>query len=263
MTSGARYREHIPTPLLRRYVACYWTLEARGTRSERILPDGCMDLLFDVRSGGDASVVGTMSTALVSTAPEERTRLLGIRFRPGEAYAFLGGVPARAFKDTLAPLQDVWGAFARELADRLVLAPDTPSRLRLLDAELLGRRTTATDPRLRRALDLLGEKRALRVPAIAGAVGLGERQLERLFHERVGLGPKVFARITRVQRLLTCVGPGSDWSALAADLGWSDQAHLTRDLRELAGITPAQLGRALRMSDSFNPPYGPLPIFPP
>lgn len=106
----------------------------------------------------------------------------------------------------------------------------------------------------------------VRVHEVAALVGLGERQLERLFDERVGIGPKALALVMRVQALLTRVGPMSDWSRLAAELGWSDQAHLTRDLGRLAGVTPAALGRALRrkaepgMSDSFNLPHGPLPI---
>ena len=103
---------------------------------------------------------------------------------------------------------------------------------------------------------------AVRVAGLARILGLGERQLERLFDERVGVGPKSLARIARIQGLLRRLGPRTQWSSLAAEMGWSDQAHLVRDLRDLAGLTPSELGRAMRMSDSSNPPHGPLPMLP-
>jgi AraC-like DNA-binding protein len=72
----------------------------------------------------------------------------------------------------------------------------------------------------------------------------------------------MFARIVRVRAVLARLETGADWAALATELGYSDQAHLSRDLRDLAGLTPTQLVRALRMSDSSKPALGPLPILP-
>jgi methylphosphotriester-DNA--protein-cysteine methyltransferase len=87
------------------------------------------------------------------------------------------------------------------------------------------------------------------------------RTLERLFDERVGLGPKLLARVVRIQRVVATLdgaGPPS-WSALAADLCFADQAHLVREVGELTGATPTELLRERRaaprpqgMSDSFN-----------
>jgi methylphosphotriester-DNA--protein-cysteine methyltransferase len=99
------------------------------------------------------------------------------------------------------------------------------------------------------------------VEDLAERLGVGARTLERLFDERVGLGPKLLARVVRLQRMVaTLDGPASaSWSALAADLCFADQAHLVREVGELAGATPTELLRERRaaprpagVSDSFN-----------
>ncbi len=79
------------------------------------------------------------------------------------------------------------------------------------------------------------------VPEVAGAVGLGERQLRRRFTEAVGYGPKTFARVARFRRALALLRGGAAPAAAAYDAGYADQAHLTRELRALAGGTPAAL----------------------
>ena len=250
-----RYREHAPSPLLRPYVACYWSLRA-DREAHRVLPDGCMDLLFDLRDAR-VDVIGAMTRPIV-TDGAPGSRLMGVRFRPGEAFAFVG-VAARETRDAVVPLRDAWGSVASEIAERVLAARDDGERVRLLDAELLARRRRAADARVRRAVVAIEAARgAVRVAALARGLGVGERQLERLFDERVGIGPKVLARVARVQELLALLDAGgATWGDLAARLGYADQSHLARDVRKVADLTPAELART-RMSDSSNPSLGPL-----
>jgi AraC-like DNA-binding protein len=230
-----------------------------------------MDLLFDLTGRDGPSIVGAMTEAIVST-PSDRVALLGVRFRPGEAFAFLQG-DARSMRDARVSLDAAWGSFAESLRQRLLEARSTSTRIGLLESELLRRRRCAGDGRVRQVVELLRRAHGgLRVAEAARRVGVGERQLERLFDERVGVGPKRLGAIFRVQALSARAAASADWAGLASELGWSDQAHLTRDVGRIAGITPSQLGRALRMnhvsskplademSDSFNPARGPLPI---
>jgi AraC-like DNA-binding protein len=205
-----------------------------------------------------------MSTALISVPPRGAVSLLGVRFRPGEAFAFLRGLPARGLRDALVPLRDAVPAFARDVGDRLASLPGTPARLRALDALLLRTRDRAPDARVRRAiLELERGPGVIRVASLATSLGVGERQLERLFDERVGVGPKMLGRVARVQRLLERLARGEPLAHAATELGFADQAHLTRDVRDLAGLTPGELARAIEMSDSFNRPQGPLPMLDP
>ncbi|MGH9662021.1 MAG: helix-turn-helix domain-containing protein, partial [Bryobacteraceae bacterium] len=87
------------------------------------------------------------------------------------------------------------------------------------------------------------------VARLARETGMSERQLERAFADRVGISPKLLARIDRFQRALRAVEEaGVSGAAVAADLGYYDQAHLIRDFREFTGSTPSRL----EMSDFYN-----------
>jgi transcriptional regulator GlxA family with amidase domain len=78
---------------------------------------------------------------------------------------------------------------------------------------------------------------------------VSERQLERLFHERIGYGPKLFARVARLQRSTRAIGDlrGSiaSWARFAVECGYADQAHLVREFRALSGVTPVTYAREL------------------
>ncbi len=222
-----------------------------------------MDLVFDV-TRGSASLVGAMTSAIVAQGPRG-TRLFGVRFLPGEAFAFVP-LAAREARDTSLPLGELWGRFADRLADEVASAPDAPARVTALDRVLLAHPPRAADVRVRRAIRrIVGTPAEARVAWLARDVGLGERQLERNFLERVGLGPKAFGRVARLQRLLGCLAPAApptpfdrrsiarnrgdrsshpSWVSLACDLGYADQAHLVREVKRLAGVTPTALVRA-------------------
>ena len=240
------YREHAPSPALRSRIDCYWTRFASGPASStRVLPDGCIDILFDVDRGA-ASIVGVMTRALVSSNAQS-TALLGVRFRPGEAPAWLG-FAARESRDAFVDLRDAWGSAGTDLASRIAEAPTVEARLRLLDHVLLDRSTAPrSDLRVRRAIETIGGSRgAVDVESVARSVGLGARQLERAFDHWVGVGPKAFARIARLQAFLRQSELAVSWAELALDLGYADQAHLIRDVGKLAGVTPVELRKERR-----------------
>ena len=117
------------------------------------------------------------------------------------------------------------------------------------------------DSRVARAVALLhahgGE---LPIPAVAASVGVGERQLGRLFDERVGYGPRIFARVARLQRATAAIAHGSiaSWARLAVSCGYADQAHLVREFRALTGVTPRIYASARAVSKSTIPPHGSL-----
>ena len=105
---------------------------------------------------------------------------------------------------------------------------------RLLNREL--------DPRLSTAIDAVFAARgSISIAALARRAGAHSRTLARLFERWVGLTPKRFARIVRVQTALRELSEGHDLTRVAADLGYFDQAHFNREVRELFGTTPRQL----------------------
>ncbi|MEV0806854.1 helix-turn-helix transcriptional regulator [Micromonospora sp. NPDC050200] len=201
----------------------------------RVLPDGCLDLLFSSRSG--LLVAGPDRSAyLTASAPGERW--LGLRLPPGTGPAVFG-VPADELRDRRVPLDAFWGRAATEVAERLGDRPTGAA----LEAVVAARLAAAggPDPLGGRVAALLAA--GATVTATAAEVGLGPRALHRRSQALFGYGPKTLARILRMRRALALARTGVGLAEVAARSGYADQAHLTRDVRELAGVPPAALLR--------------------
>jgi AraC-like DNA-binding protein len=218
------YREILPSPALRAWVECFWTLEDAATNDvTRVLPDGCADLVFDL-SAGDADVVGTMTRALV-LPPGLDSHFLGVRFRPGRAAAFLR-IPLAEITDARVPLGDIWKGWS-----------DAPS-IERLERELLRRLDPDRDPRVDAAVaQIVQSGVTARVNDLATEIGISRQHLARQFQHHVGVSPKTFARVMRFRRLLESAP--ADWADAAIAHGYYDQSHLIAEFRELAGTTPS------------------------
>ncbi|PZF98092.1 helix-turn-helix transcriptional regulator [Micromonospora deserti] len=214
--------------------AVLWTSTTpAGAAPTRVLPDGCVDLLWSSRSG--LLVAGPDRTAHLSGGgPEERW--VGLRLPPGTGPAVLG-VPAVELRDRRVPLADLWGDSAvAGLAERAGSAPATV--LREVAAGRL-RASGGPDPLGVRVATVLAV--GATVTAAAAAVGLDPRALHRRSRHLFGYGPKTLARILRMQRALALARAGTPLAEVAASCGYADQAHLTRDVRDLAGVPPTAL----------------------
>ena len=245
-------------------VACTWAISGPSP-AHRVLPDGCIDVLvLTSRHGGaePARVVGTMRRAFV--APADTGAAFGIRFRPGEAARLLPEA-SRELTDIDAPLAALWGDAGRMLEDALValleravaygwnadeiLAHAQPLVDDVLRARLASH-GASVDLRVRTAASLLASADPIAISEVAMRVSLSERQLTRRFTERVGVPPKLFARVMRLQRAAALLSGGATASQASSLAGYADQAHFTRDSTDLAGVTPGGLAREL--SDSFK-----------
>jgi AraC-like DNA-binding protein len=206
------------------YVECMWTVEGgRVAATQRVLPDGCMDLL--ATPDGVVAVVGTM-TRFEDVALEPGAVVRGVRFRPGMLYSVLP-VPAWEITDGQMPLRDL----ARRLRE-----PQPPDPVQRALAWLTARHGQSD-------LDWL-----------ASQAGVSVRQFRRLCRDRVGISPKHLARILRFRRA-SALGARGDWAGVAAECGYYDQAHLIRDFHEFSGRTPGvsvfsnQAGERVRYSE--------------
>ncbi|MGN6105327.1 MAG: helix-turn-helix domain-containing protein [Kofleriaceae bacterium] len=211
---------------------------------ERVLPDGAVHLFFQ---GGDklsASAVGARcapTTIRLSGTLEH----IGVQLRPGGIAAVLG-VPAGELTGRELALDELWGADARALLDRLARTP-LRARAAVIGAaiaERLRRAPAVADPRTAAAVQLVREARGtLAIRGLAEAVGIGERRLEQLFHRDVGLSPKALSRIARFHGAVDFAHDtrARSWAEVAHACGFYDQAHLVHEFRTLAGAPPGAL----------------------
>ncbi|MFD7840839.1 helix-turn-helix domain-containing protein [Streptomyces sp. NPDC059761] len=205
-----------------------------------VLPDGCMDLLW---VGGRLLVAGPdTGPHPAGEVPGGTCGLVsGLRFAPGTAPALLG-VPAYELRDRRVELADLWpGPEARELAERMSAYEDPGSGLERL-ARSRAARSKPPDPIAARVA--AGLRAGESVAALAEAVGLGERQLHRRSLDAFGYGPRTLGRVLRLQRALELVRRGLPQAEVAHRAGYADQAHLTREVRALAGTTPGAYAAA-------------------
>ena len=255
-----QYGEHEPALALRPFVRCLWWLRApTGGGVERVLPDGCPEIIFNradpfVGRGGHlqplAMAVGQLDRYLEIT-PTGEVDLLGVRFEPAGMHALLR-VPMHELTGGRVALGDVDLNMRRDLEDAARRGVGALER-RLL--ERVGRRSEASA-----AVAHLVSSGGT---AAMDALNLPARRLERRFRSEVGLAPKRLARIVRFHAVVRSLDRGVRpiWAALALDTGYYDQAHMIRDFRQFAGITPGTYLRdqfALSdllagVSDSSNP----------
>ena len=223
--------------------AVLWRRVVPASTVSRILPDGCLDLIWSSRSG--LFVAGPDTTAHLSPAVAGE-RMVGLRLPPGVGPAVLG-LPAHELTDRRAPLDAVWPTAAvRDLAEHIAAAdPAGPDELGdLLDraAATRLREIGGPDPVATPIARLLAA--GATVADTAAEVGLSARQLHRRARELYGYGPKTLARILRLRRALALLDGGLPAGRAAADAGYADQPHLAREVRTLAGVPLGRLRAA-------------------
>ena len=213
--------------------AVVWTNTPGGPGPGRVLPDGCMDLLWN---DGRLLVAGPDTRAYVTGGAPSAWG--GVRFYPGTAPGLLG-VPAHELRDRRVDLADLWPASeVRRLRDRIEAAADPVTALEDVALERAAL-AEEPDPALRQVVTTLDSGHP--VAATADELGLGARQLHRRCLTAFGYGPKTLARILRLQRALALARGGTALADTAAQAGYADQAHLARDVKELAGMPLGEL----------------------
>ncbi|MEU2072030.1 helix-turn-helix domain-containing protein [Streptomyces anulatus] len=245
-----RFRRREPAAALRPYLEHYWLIDWDLTEpyAAHVVPHPSVNLVFQRYGAGDgprersgyAEVAG-VDPGLFARKLAGRGRVCGVQFRPGGFRPFAPGRPVSAWTGLRS---DAAGALRLPPPVRAVLDPDDEdARVAALDAFLLALEPRP-DPQATLAMAVVDRVRTdrtvLRVDRLAQDAGLSARSLQRLFSAYVGVGPKWVILRYRIHEALERAGsdPAVDWSRLAADLGYSDQAHLVRDFTATVGVPP-------------------------
>jgi AraC-like DNA-binding protein len=232
-----------PAGPLRAVVSHYWLSRDNQDPTYEVLPDGAVDLVVEVNGAHASSRLYGTTTAPTDVVLTPHSQYLGIRFRPGQSRHFI--------KPTAHELTDASAAAPGLLRFALDAAPEKLSEADLfayLDA-LLERHLARCQPqreRLDAAIDLIERHRGtLRVAQVAESFGTSRRHFERVFLETVGVSAKFFSLIARFRCASALIAaPGrTPLAAAAAEAGYTDQSHMTRDFKRLAGVSPARFAR--------------------
>ena len=207
--------------------AVLWT--SRPSEQTVVVPDGCMDVLW---YSGRLLVAGPDTTPKVDDAPSgDSGPIVGLRLAPGMGPSVLG-TPADVLRDQRVWLDDLWGRAKARRWDRAFReSGERGSVLEELAAAVLEEHPVPRE--LVRVAH--GAAEGLRVDELAREVGWSERTLRRHCTTGFGYGPKVLARILRVQRAAATIRNGTSLADAAARCGYADQSHLSREVAALTG----------------------------
>jgi AraC-like DNA-binding protein len=248
LTLKMQYIEFAPHATLAPYIDAYWTAagDSAGPQTERILPDGCIDIIFNVGpdclsenntyllNSGQSYLIGTM-TQFKETLMTPETRLLGIRFKPA-AFTVFYEYPS------LEKLTDTTVAFDKKFVPDI---NDIPKySVQHLDSFFLKKLSKPKRSILPIITGIQKAKGQLSVRALAEKYFTTTRQLERAFNQQMGISPKEFINLVRYQTTFREIKNNTAQKSLlqiAFECGYYDHSHLTNEIKRYTGTAPAQL----------------------
>lgn len=250
------FLRRIPQPPLSDFVDLIWYHEGQPLphTKERLLPTGTIELVVNLaeeqtlvydknlRCQKHEGVVfcGVHTEYFVIDA-ESQEKVMGVHFKPGGAWPFLG-VPAWELKNIHLNAGDLWGKLARNLRADLLAARSLPEKFQVVERFLWNKllRSINRHPAVTYALQQM-RRTDRSVREITEAIGLSQRRFIELFDNQVGLTPKVYSRIMRFQTAVQKIASSSldpDWPRIALDCGYFDQSHFIKDFHAFSGINP-------------------------
>jgi AraC-like DNA-binding protein len=238
---------------------------------EKILPLPGLDLkinfgggfqVYDADQGGpfttltESWVLGLWTKSHIVDWPED-LQYVGVSFKPGGAYPFLG-LPLSELQNQILPLGAIWGTFAAELRERLYAAPTIQARFALLEQFLLAR-LCGTPPGLKvvqsAVAEIARQHGTLSIRELSENLGMSQKHLIVQFKQMVGCTPKELGRLYRFGDMLASINLTQpvDWTLVAHQFYFHDQSHFIRDFREFSGHTPTDYLRLLRQMHAETP----------
>lgn len=247
--SAVQIFKQIPAPTLRPFIDCFMIVEFPSPEKDLHMPEPSPVGAFSFR--GECRIDGGYRVPpAVFTGPRETLRahdhrdghaVLLAKFRPAGAAAFLRP-PLDEFAGTTSDLTEILGRPEEfmQLREQLIEAQDHVSRVKFLEAFLLARiRLSEPDPLIAASIAWLKQAQTTRrINDLAEYIGLSQSALERRFRRVVGLSPKRFSSLVRLQRAVRLRQAGADLASVAREAGYFDQSHFINDFRRAIGSAP-------------------------
>lgn len=252
------YHSYIPQSPLSQFVAFFWSSEGDDLPQAqvRLLPIGSMEIVINLREDSIALHDRISRTQCSSTSGSRlcgihsesfiidnnsQVAVMGLHFKPGGTLPFFS-LPAIELHNQVVSLDRLWNCRAAELRHCLLEAPTVETRFLVLERFLLSVmvKSAKQHPAVDFALRKFRQSPTPTVNSVIEQIGLSARHFGQLFRNEVGLTPKLFCRVQRLQQALYLLAGKEhvDWMEVALKCGYFDQAHFIHDFHAFAGCTP-------------------------
>ncbi len=253
-TTSYRYAERQPSAALAPWVLSFWSFQADAIAADAppytVWPDGCASIAL-IRATGNGGMVIFTGPRVKALQPPVRphSRIWGVRLWPDVIRGVLGLEP-RSLRDRFGPAPTPLAERFATLESALPRSDDADAVLPAFDAWMRRwlREAPMPDPRIRAAIrTIVAARGEVAMAVVAREAGLGLRQLQRRFPAETGLTLREWARVRRLREALVLgVTSGrGQWSRIAAETGFFDHAHLSREFVALTGLAPSAAARQL------------------
>lgn len=242
-----------PSKELQPFIRYYWILKVTvdGIISHRTLPIGCVSLVFhrkerlfvsNIEDYQPRSFISGQATGFSDVSSTGDVEMIVVVFQPHTAAIFINH-PISLFRNQNVSSSDMEDAELKVLSKQIEDSPDTNSCISLIEQFLLKRLIGYSPiylPRLSKVIEKVNSDLLIPMKELAEIACLSEKQFCRVFSDNVGLSPKEFVRIIRIQRALSILqsNPNENLAQLAYDCGFTDQSHMTKEFRKYSGSTP-------------------------
>ncbi|QMV43033.1 AraC family transcriptional regulator [Cohnella cholangitidis] len=248
------YREYEPCDKLTSHIACYWTMDFHAVtgsiQPHRILPDGCVDILFDRRSlsyRNASFVAGLMAQYEVMNLTEAQS-LFGVRFY-SEAARSVFKYPVSEFRGYHVYLEEFWGIDSLAMVEEILSADEVSKVIDIVERKLIKRLSlddSPSDPVLHASMQYMYTHRGTLTPSdLADKLSFSGRHIRRTFDRELGMSPKEMLSIIRFQSLLQELNGGGNTrlTDIAANFGYYDQSHFIKHFKRYYGLLPREMLR--------------------
>ena len=243
------YKRKEPTPELSDFIECFWIVDSEGDTTlfpQKIIPDGFPELIFHYGDPYRICISGEWELQSKNLIAGQITKyfylensgvsgMIGVKMKPWEIHS-LFGLNMASLVDKVWRLEEIVPDFvcpepALHSFDEFCVA---------IESSILSRKPN--ESRVKRGVEAIQLNHGmLDLSYLSSQIGVGERQLERLFKNEIGLSPKFYARIIRLSYIFQQVEEGDyGWAQLAYQAGFTDQSHLIKNFKEFTGEDPSK-----------------------
>lgn len=252
------YRIHKPGLPLSQFIDHFFYYEGIhfSHTMEKLLPDGSIDLLIDLTEtpkklyhSEDASSYTSFKKSWISGMKTNYilidasvSNMLGVHFKPGGCYPFVD-FPMLELNDLTIDLDSIWGNDANSIREAILHEPSIDKRFSILENCLLqkGKNKMENHVLVHYSVNqLTSSPQMWTIKNLSYKTGITQKHLITLFKKYVGLSPKIFSRIYKFQKVIHLIEQQKkiDWSMLAYECGYFDQAHFIKEFQAFSGVNP-------------------------